>query len=109
VNALKYRQVDGIPFHEFLGKDEVRLGLCQGCDRFEHGFAYFGNLAPNRLRQRRHPVRVDEAKNRIIDPVIVDHLGAKQAGKGVCDREFTRAGEAYEVDYKIAHRGMSGH
>jgi len=102
-NAVKYRLVDGISLHEFLGQDEVRLRLYQGCDRFEHRVAYFGNLAPNGIRQGRHAIRVDEAENGIIDPVIVDHFGANPAGKGACDCEFAGAGETHEVDHEIAH------
>ena len=40
-------------------------------DRFEHGLTDLGGLTPDRIRQGRHAVRIDETKNRVVDPVII--------------------------------------
>jgi hypothetical protein len=53
--------VVALAFDAIVREYEVRARLCQRRDRFEHGLAYLGGLAPDRIRQRRHTVRIDEA------------------------------------------------
>jgi hypothetical protein len=96
--------VIGVPLDPVMSENEIAAGLRQRRDGFDHRFMHAPNLGPDGFRQWRLTVGINQAENRVVDPMIVDDDCVDLPNQSAGDRQLAGPGKADQIDECVADR-----